>query len=319
MDRRAGLSAGRRVRGAEPPARRSAARAVRACLPGDGGRSLAFLGEGDFCTAWLLGGARVVRVPKHAEARAALEREARLLRALPPLPVPTPRPEHRSAGPDGPSLSVHDLVRGTPLEREAWLAFPDAARGRLARAVGAFLAALHDVDPAVGRACGLPDAGHRTGVRHLLGRLESGEGTMPRRLRGALGDALAGYLAGAPGAAAPAVVLHGDFGPSHVLLDEGAGTLSGVIDWGDARLGDPARDFIFVYEDWGTDFLRIALAGYGREEPGALLPRVRVHYLADQLAWTLEAEAAGRRDDVAHGVRALEDAVRDLPAAPGAG
>nr|WP_255673441.1 phosphotransferase [Deinococcus sp. 14RED07] len=37
------------------------------------------------------------------------------------------------------------------------------------------------------------------------------------------------------------VPIHGDFAAEHVSLD-GQGRLSGVLDWSDAALGDPARD-----------------------------------------------------------------------------
>ena len=53
---------------------------------------------------------------------------------------------------------------------------------------------------------------------------------------------------------APAL-LHADLGPDHLLVRDGR--LAGVIDWGDARVGDPALDYAFLlngpFADWDVD------------------------------------------------------------------
>jgi len=50
-------------------------------------------------------------------------------------------------------------------------------------------------------------------------------------------------------------LLHGDLGPEHLLVHDGR--LAGVIDWGDARVGDPALDYAWLldgpFADWGVD------------------------------------------------------------------
>src|SRR5947208_16505583 len=52
----------------------------------------------------------------------------------------------------------------------------------------------------------------------------------------------------------PALV-HGDLGPEHLLVREGK--LVAVIDWGDARIGDPALDYAWLlhgpFPDWDVD------------------------------------------------------------------
>jgi aminoglycoside phosphotransferase (APT) family kinase protein len=50
-------------------------------------------------------------------------------------------------------------------------------------------------------------------------------------------------------------LLHGDLGPEHLLVRDGR--LAGVLDWGDARLGDPALDYAWLlngpFADWEVD------------------------------------------------------------------
>jgi aminoglycoside 2''-phosphotransferase len=73
----------------------------------------------------------------------------------------------------------------------------------------------------------------------------------------------------------PALV-HADLGPEHVLVVPDSGRLIGVIDFGDARVGDPAIDF--------TGLLRLQdtlLAGYG-QPPDGTFPPASAHLLADR-------------------------------------
>jgi aminoglycoside phosphotransferase (APT) family kinase protein len=50
-------------------------------------------------------------------------------------------------------------------------------------------------------------------------------------------------------------LLHADLGPEHLLVRDGR--LAGVIDWGDARVGDPALDYSWLlndpFADWEVD------------------------------------------------------------------
>ncbi|HYF00659.1 MAG TPA: phosphotransferase, partial [Planctomycetota bacterium] len=100
----------------------------------------------------------------------------------------------------------------------------------------------------------------------------------------------------------PLVLLHRDVGPGHVLYDPRSGRVTGIIDFGDVALGDPARDFIFLYEDFGTALLSLVLDRYGREPREALLPRLRFWYLVETVYWTLCAREGDRRADLAHGL-----------------
>lgn len=288
---------------------------LRAYQPGLEIRSLEYLGEGDFCQAYALNRRHVVRVSKHDRAARALAREACVLtRIADALPLPVPVPAHFPDPAGGASaISIHERVNGRELGRDVWLGFPAAERHRLARAVGHFLGALHRVDAATVRSCGVEELDHGARARALRARIQAPAGSpLPDTLRADLDAALARYLAADTQWDFQPALLHGDFGPGHVLMAVERVELTGVIDWGDVVIGDPARDFIFVYEDWGPEFLEVALDGYSLESRDRLLPRIHLHYLADQLAWTLTASAEARAADVQHGVTALAQGLRDL-------
>jgi aminoglycoside 2''-phosphotransferase len=67
---------------------------------------------------------------------------------------------------------------------------------------------------------------------------------------------------------------HGDFGPSNILCELGPGSLSGVIDFSSAGLGDPARD-VAAASLYGEAFLKAMAESY--PETSRLLERARFY------------------------------------------
>jgi aminoglycoside phosphotransferase (APT) family kinase protein len=184
----------------------------------------------------VLDGEWVLRVPRSPAAAAELEKEINLLPALAPmLPVEIPRFEQASREPQ---FVVYRLIPGEPLEDED----PDGVRS--------FLEALHSLDPA-GLPAPTPDwvATYRRYAdsfrRTVLPLLDVDERSRGEAILGEV-ETLTGY--------APALT-HSDLGPSHLLCRERR--LVGVIDWGDARIGDPAIDYAWLlngpFSDWDVE------------------------------------------------------------------
>jgi aminoglycoside 2''-phosphotransferase len=67
---------------------------------------------------------------------------------------------------------------------------------------------------------------------------------------------------------------HGDFGPSNILYDPAARTISGIIDFGFAGLGDPAAD-IAAASCYATPFFERLCGAYPEAEP--MLERARFY------------------------------------------
>jgi aminoglycoside phosphotransferase (APT) family kinase protein len=75
--------------------------------------------------------------------------------------------------------------------------------------------------------------------------------------------AVEAFLGAPPPADGYALVFsHNDLGIEHVLVDPVGWTVTGVIDWSDAAMVDPAYDFGLLYRDLGPDAVRLALRGY---------------------------------------------------------
>jgi len=109
-------------------------------------------------------------------------------------------------------------------------------------------------------------------------------------------------------------VLHRDLSPEHVLHDPSDGRITGILDFGDLALGDPARDFIFLREDHGEEMLAAVLRRYPHERAAAIAPRVRRWGLLETVAWTLGRHAvrragARRERELREGLAAIASAL----------
>ncbi|HEY5070537.1 MAG TPA: aminoglycoside phosphotransferase family protein [Caulobacteraceae bacterium] len=84
------------------------------------------------------------------------------------------------------------------------------------------------------------------------------------------------------------LLIHGDVTDDHLLLAAGGERLAGLIDFGDACVGDPAYDLAYFFA-YGEDTARHLVARY--DPPGAdrtILDRARrqfTRYCIDQLWW----------------------------------
>ncbi|UAL29729.1 phosphotransferase [Nocardioides rotundus] len=189
----------------------------------------------------------VDRRPLRAEIEAPLLAETRLLPRLAPLlPLAVPVPQVMAAEP----LWVrHALVPGD--------ARPDDLTARDGEAMGALLRTLHDLPETVYGDTGVPSAD--AARAELLEQLDG----MRRQVLPLLDPDLRSAGARLLDAAAeetPTTLVHHDLGPDHLLVT-GEG-LSGIIDWTDARVADPAIDLSWTVHGAPREFAEAVASSY---------------------------------------------------------
>ena len=86
---------------------------------------------------------------------------------------------------------------------------------------------------------------------------------------------------------------HGDFGGSNILFDPASWSLTGVIDWSSAGLGDPAVDVagLISSNSYGEPFLRLCYEVYPEIE--SMLDRARFYASTFALQEALHGVEAG--------------------------
>jgi aminoglycoside phosphotransferase (APT) family kinase protein len=242
-------------------------------FPQLGAPSLTPLGEGWDNAAFLVSGAWVFRFPRRAIAAELIEKEARILPLIAPqlpLPVPVPVFVARATAVYPSPFSGYAMLPGTPLSRTRLREDDDAA---CATSLGAFLHALHAIDARSLVAAGLP--GDKIGrLDHARMRPKFVERLGVLQAAGLVREAAA--LTALLDRVAPAgprrdrlVVVHGDLYARHVLVDEHR-RASGVIDWGDVHLGDPALDLAIAFSALSAPVRGAFFAAYGPVDPRTL-------------------------------------------------
>lgn len=89
---------------------------------------------------------------------------------------------------------------------------------------------------------------------------------------------------------------HSDLRDDHILFDGKKRRIAGVIDFGDARVGDPAFDFTFLFE-YGEPFGQAVYALYRGPKDIHFLERARAHYLRwviDELYYAVKNKKPAR-------------------------
>lgn len=296
------------------------------------------LGAGLDHSAYLLDDELVVRFRRDPAAADRIAAEARLLTfvgAISPVPVPGPVfvdarrgcmaypllpgvpliSAGRFSGLTGTSLGAAGPGSGAagpapgPGSGAAGPGAADSGRGvagsgvGVAARLGELLAVLHAVPPE--RVAGFAEVDDTPPAEWLAEAAElwpSVSGHVPAAYR----PALEAFLAAPPPAPASTLVFsHQDLGIEHVLVDPGQGTgtmtVTGVIDWSDAAIGDPARDFGLILRDLGPAALAAAL----RRDDADLVRRAEFYARCGLIADLAHGIATGRPEYAAKSLTGL--------------
>jgi aminoglycoside phosphotransferase (APT) family kinase protein len=178
----------------------------------------------------------------------AVDREYRLLSALHPLGFPVPRPLALCDDSKviGAIFYVMDLARGRPYANGALPDFAPATRRQIYEQLVDTLADLNTIDP---DAVGLGDFGKPGNY------FERQVARWTRQYRDSQTDFIAemerliSFLPETLPEQARTSIVHGDYRIDNVMFD-GDGTLTAVLDWELATLGDPVADFSYLAMQW---------------------------------------------------------------------
>jgi len=216
-------------------------------LDGYQAQTVVILGEGQENVAYEVNSEIVVRISKQADPAAVVDGEARLLEIVGRVStLPIPRPLFAADG----VLAYRKLI-GTPL-----LDLPTDRRRRhavrIGGVLGGFLAEIQSI--AVDLVTDLVPADNDPLAEWMADARQSFAEAghhLPARHRPQVETFLNTDPAAEP---LPELVFsHNDLGIEHVLVDPAGGTVTGIIDFSDAALVDPAYDFGLILRDLGPE------------------------------------------------------------------
>lgn len=225
----------------------------------------------------------IFRFPKHGLALRQLRMEYEILKALhrrTTLRIPNPICAQMDTDVVGEAFFGYRLIPGEPFLQETFRAIRDEkVIDRVADQVATFLKELHGLQPDDDLGYEGPRRDTREEWVGLLTRIR--EKLIPelnREESQTIIDTFETFLFEEDNFEYTPVLRHGDFGTVNVLYDPDGKRLSGVIDFGNAGLGDPALDIAAVMAPsfgYGEPFVSRLKRNYPIGE--ALLRRARFY------------------------------------------
>jgi aminoglycoside 2''-phosphotransferase len=148
---------------------------------------------------------------------------------------------------------------------------------RLAGQLGAFLHTLHGVAPET-LGVALPITNGRATWEGMYARIRQElYGYMRVEARAQAAAHFEGFLDDPANFGWSSALIHGDFGPGNILYDAHKRSISGIVDWSSAGLGDPATDLaaLIAPYSFGERIVDLMAPAYPTWE--AELPRSRFY------------------------------------------
>lgn len=254
---------------------------IQACFPRFSVHAITFLAEGWGSSAWEVNGDYVFRFPKYREITPGLLREIGALPVLAeglPLPVPHFEFVWRGGSAYNGLFVGYRKIPGIPLIPAHLSA--SAVTG-LASQLAEFLTALHRFPRQRLAGLGIPDASAADWRRRYTALYESVRARIfpllePHRWRNlaAIWDR---FLQDDANFRFAPVLLHADLSGEHILFDVQHACITGVVDWEDITVGDPALDFTGLFCDYGRSFAARVLTAYQGPADSAILARARFY------------------------------------------
>lgn len=267
---------------------------IRAEFPALAFDKAALSDEGDDHRIVILDDAWVFRFPRQREGedRPALFRAelALLARLADVSPIPVPRYEFISA--DG-GFGGYRKIAGEPMRPALFAAMSPDARTAILDRIAQFLKLLHATPPSAIARAGGEIARERTGAAFRDRWIAERRAMIARFVDAPLLERMDRFYErlAAQGPPPREVLTHGDLSDDHMLLSPGRDSLAGIIDFGDACLGDPAYDLTF-FLSYGEAAARRLADRYDPmgEDPG-LLARARLSHARFRIEQLRQARA----------------------------
>ncbi|MGC8506445.1 MAG: phosphotransferase family protein [Thermoplasmata archaeon] len=281
--------------------------AIRSVIPDASVRRMKLLGNGWDNYVIVLDNRTVFRFPRFPDESDRLQSEAALLNRIShEIPIRIPDAKIEDLVIDGRRFifSHYEMIPGMPL-RFGSLRFVN--QDSLSNEIAGFLRTLHDIntddltDLNMRR---LDRKGSEKRYTEILRYFE--ENIFPvldrlsvQRLENAFSD----YFSRLDRMPDP-VLIHGDMGQGNILFDRKSSRITGIIDWEDSIIGDPALDLAGVLEYFHGNFFRRVLSLYGNEDD-EFLGRVKFYW---QIAGYYAFDYGMRNSDqemIAAGIKSL--------------
>ena len=265
-----------------------------------------YLGEGMGNTAFLVNGEFIFRFAKNEKADASIEKE---IKALPEIQkridLPVPNFEYTGRQRNQFRVIGYKRVGGESLEKSDLVSPEGKVDEELTSQLATFFKQLHSIDVTTAKSWGLPKRNFRSQYENELqdarDRIYSlVEQTYPAEaelIKDYIEKLFAGYLDNRENFEYKPAVLHGDLEAEHIIFDQQSRKITGIIDWGGMRIGDPDYDLFRPYSHYGSEFIEEFLKHYPHPDPEHLRQKLDFFFRAQMIHRTVRPIILGDQEE----------------------
>ncbi|MEO8962231.1 MAG: phosphotransferase [Ginsengibacter sp.] len=260
-------------------------------------------GEGDNSRAFEINDKYIFRFPKREDVKNQLKKETDVL--------PKIRKHLSLAIPDfkfiSPTLSfaAHSKISGIPLSFKRFYSLEKTRQVNIQHSLSDFLTQLHGISLAGLQNCGLEvmdmkeeySANFFNTKQFIYPNISDVKRTLISHLFSA-------YLDDPTNFNYQPALIHNDLSKDHILFDLLTGRLCGIIDFGDMAIGDPDYDYMYLYDEFGEDFLQRILSKKRSLKPN-IINKLSFFILGNRLQILLKAIEDNNDADIKDGYRQL--------------
>lgn len=292
----------------------AAREAIESSILGIRVSSIEHLGQGDFCAAFTVNHGWVFRFAHGAEGSARIDREAAVLPELAKsLSLRIPEIEYFARDPStGLSFVGYHRIPGRGLSRELLRQMQAREQECVARALAEFLDCLHSFSTEYARQIGMPEYHYPTQFAEDIDRARTqAYPLMEGQLTDFCEQIVQEHLESGSLQFTPAL-LHDDLSQWHIFFDPSSSMITGVIDFSDMVVGDPIQDLMYLYDDYGAEFVGLILANQREADLGATLQRLHSYHewhTLGRLLWAVENRCTARISERLGELRQLRDRI----------
>ena len=250
---------------------------IAKCFPQLPITSIEYLAEGWDNRIYQINGDTLFRFPKWPEVERSLQMEIRLLPELKKrVSLQIPDFEYICQGasnvPD--SFAGYRKIPGEQLTHER---LEKADGQKVSRELSNFISVMHIFPIGLAAELGVPHLSPsqwRDEETNLLDEIRQQVFPLLKRAEQEWIDQIfSEYLGRDDNFSFLPVLLHSDLNHEHILFDDEAGSITGIIDFADATVGDPAIDFAGLLYDYGLEFTQQVLTSYQPTKDPTVLSR----------------------------------------------
>lgn len=237
-------------------------------------------GEGMDSRSFFVNDAYVFRFPKFPHVAESFRIEINLLPKL-QKQVKITIPQFTFIGKESNGLLFvgYPKIEGVPL-KSMWVGLTSDAQEKILQMLGTFLQQIHSFSLGEARKCGVKEKNSRRICKGDFKKVAKDIYPMlPKETRADVEGLYSEYLSEERNFTYMPTLLHADFGPGHIFCDEKGKRITGIIDFGDIGIGDPDYDFMYLYGEFGWEFILRFLQHYPRSDRELDVLRRKLRFL----------------------------------------